>query len=127
MNAAEVAAELVAEGVKAGSKAFGIVQTYGAVLEANVKRRASLPRTGPPGPRLITGNYVRSINTQMSIGFGNPTASVGTNAPQARRLELGFTGVDSLGRNYDQPPYPHFSPAFDEIEPAFIAAIAGII
>lgn len=127
MNAAEVAAELVAEGVKAGSKAFGIVQTYGAVLEANVKRRASLPRTGPPGPRLITGNYVRSINTQMSIGFGNPTASVGTNAPQGRRLELGFTGVDSLGRNYDQPPYPHFSPAFDEIEPAFIAAIAGII
>jgi hypothetical protein len=33
--------------------------------------------------------------------------------PQARRLELGFVGADSLGRVYDQRGRPHLGPAME--------------
>jgi hypothetical protein len=125
-NANIVAAEMAAAGMAAGAKAVGVTRTYGMLLQANVRRRASLPRTGPPGPRIQTGNYVRSIGLQVGLSAGGPVAAVGSNAPQARRLELGFVGTDSLGRRYAQPPYPHYSPALDEITPLFVAAIAQI-
>lgn len=32
----------------------------------------------------------------------------------ARRIEYGFHGTDSLGRQYDQGPQPYMRPAFDE-------------
>lgn len=31
--------------------------------------------------------------------------------PQARRIELGFQGKDSLGRVFAQPPFPYLRPA----------------
>ncbi len=125
-NANAVAADLAAVGFKAGAEAVAVTRMHTMLLLANVKRRASLPRTGPPGPRIQTGNYVRSMGMRMSVGLGGPVGSVGTNAPQGRRLELGFTGTDSLGRSYAQPPYPHFGPALDEIAPLFTAAIADL-
>jgi hypothetical protein len=103
-----------------------VVVHYGALLQSEVKRNASKPRSGPPGPRLLTGNYVRSINRRTTRRADTSVTEVGSNAPQARRLELGFTGVDSLGRHYDQPPYPHYAPALEKIRPAFEAAIAAI-
>jgi hypothetical protein len=126
-NAALVAADLQALGVRAGAKAFATTRHYGMVLLSNVRRRASLPRTGPPGPRLQTGDYVRSMSVQTTLGLGGPVSTVGTNAPQARRLEFGFRGEDSLGRNYNQRPYPHWGPALDETAPAFLAAIASVV
>lgn len=39
---------------------------------------------------------------------------IGTDRPQARRLEFGFVGRDTLGRFYNQAPRPHIRPAFDE-------------
>jgi hypothetical protein len=99
-NAALVAADLQALGVRAGVKAFATTRHHGMVLLANVRRRASLPRTGPPGPRLQTGDYVRSMSVQTTMGGGGPVATAGTSAPQARRLEFGFRGEDSLGRRY---------------------------
>jgi hypothetical protein len=125
-NASLVAADLVATGVRAGAKAFVVTQTFGQILLANVRRRASLPRTGPPGPRLQTGDYVRSMSVSTTISGGGPTATAGTNAPQARRLEFGFNGTDSLGRRYTQPAYAHWGPALDEVAPAFVAAIASL-
>lgn len=125
-NANQVAAEMLAHGMAAGAKAVGITRTYGMLLQANVRRRASLPRTGPPGPRIITGNYARSLALQTGFTGGGPVARVGTNAPQGRRLELGFVGTDSIGRTYNAPPYPHFGPALDEIAPLYLAAIAAI-
>jgi hypothetical protein len=126
-NAALVAADLQALGVRAGAKAFGVTRFYGQVLLANVRRRASLPRTGPPGPRLLTGGYVRSMSVQTTMEATGPVATAGTSAPQARRLELGFRGEDSLGRRYNQRPYPHWRPALDEVAPAFMAAIAAVV
>lgn len=125
-NASQVAADLARGGIRAGAQAVAVTRMYGMLLQANVRRRASLPRTGPPGPRIQTGNYVRSISLQLGMSLAGPTATVGSNAPQARRLELGFKDTDSLGRVYDQEPYPHYGPALDEIAPLFVAAIAKL-
>lgn len=72
--------------------------------------------SGRPGPRVITGAYRRSINGQVQRTPGGARGVIGTNAPQAARLEYGFSGADRLGRVYRQPPYPHFQPALPEIE-----------
>lgn len=48
---------------------------------------------------------------------------IGSNAPHARRRELGFIGVDSLGRRYNDPGKPYLRPAFDTNQIA--AMIAG--
>lgn len=87
-------------------------QFWGHTLETKIKGRAS----GRPGPRTITGDYRRSWTTEPFGMFGGTGYIVGTNKAQARRLEYGFSGTDSLGRNYNQPPYPHVRPSTDEIE-----------
>lgn len=121
-NALAVASAIALHGDQVGVKAQRTVAHFGLLLQATVKRNASLPRTGPPGPRIQTGDYVRSIALQVGL----LQAEVGTNKPQARRLEFGFTGMDALGREYDQPPYPHFGPAVEEVTPPFTAAVFAI-
>ena len=96
---------------------------WGHRLETTIKGNAS----GRPGPRAITGNYRRSWNTQMTRHLGGAAAIVGTGAPQGRRLEMGFVGVDSLGRHYNQPPFPHVRPAMQQIEPGFVKAMREIL
>lgn len=97
-------------------KTQALVRHYGALLRTRVMAKAS----GRPGPRTITGDYRRSWQNQFSGGGGSYRSQTGTNAPQARRLEYGFNGMDSLGRVYSQPPYPHARPAFGEIKPLFV-------
>ncbi|WP_405999407.1 hypothetical protein [Streptomyces sp. NBC_00829] len=46
-----------------------------------------------------------------------------TDAPQQRRLEYGFVGVDRLGRQYRQPPFPHIEPAFRQTQSGFLDAL----
>lgn len=77
-----------------------------------------IPGTGP-GPNVGTGDYVRSMTQTNGFEGDNPVSTVWTNAPQARRLEYGFpvVMVDSLGRHFNQPPFPHWRPAAEEIEP----------
>lgn len=101
-----------------------IVTHHGQILTTRVKAKAS----GRPGPNAPTGDYRRDISMQVRReGPLRWTAEVGTNKPQGRRLEFGFHGTDSLGRFYNQPPYPHFGPAFDEVVPGFEAAIATLL
>ena len=45
---------------------------------------------------------------------GKFTGRVGSNVEYARRIELGFVDVDSLGRKYNQPPYPFLRPALEK-------------
>lgn len=72
---------------------------------------------GRPGPRKITGGYIESImvvterSSFIREGFSK---SVVSDHPAARRLELGFIGIDSMGRHYNQSPFPHWGPAMDE-------------
>lgn len=104
------------------------VMQAGLFLEGRIKGKAS----GRPGPRVRTSNYRRSWNTQrVDIPGRDSSVSVGTNAPQGRRLELGFVGVDALGRTYNQPPFPHVEPALDEsieeMEAIIAEAVDGLL
>jgi hypothetical protein len=121
-TADEVAHDLIGFGLRAVGATHAAVVTHTAILHRTVVANAS----GRPGPEAPTGDYRRSISRQVVKGGSTSEGFVGTNAPQARRLELGFTGTDSLGRSYDQPPFPHFGPAADEVRPGFEATIAAI-
>lgn len=73
--------------------------------------------SGSPGPNIQTGSYRASwFKVDMGVFRG---WKVATFAPQAARLEYGFTGTDSLGRNYAQPARPHVRPAMEKIRPLF--------
>jgi hypothetical protein len=61
-------------------------------------------------PHKGTGDLQRSITEQVTQEGPNVVGRVGTNAPHARRLELGFTGTDSAGRTYRQGPRPFMQP-----------------
>ncbi|WP_329047164.1 HK97 gp10 family phage protein [Streptomyces sp. NBC_01422] len=87
------------------------VRHTGELGRARIRGNAS----GRPGPNVITGAYRNSWETQtMRLPYG-ALCTIGTNAPQGRRLEFGFVGPDSLGRVYNQPPFPHVGPAIDYI------------
>ena len=112
-DSTRVAADLSALGLQGAQAMRHLVNMLGARAVARVKANAS----GRPGPRRIHGNYTRSMNVQYeSDGTDVYAAVVGTNAPQARRLEYGFVGYDSLGRYYHQGPLPHWRPMADEME-----------
>jgi hypothetical protein len=87
------------------------VQHTGVLGKARISGNAS----GRPGPNVITGAYRNSWQTEnRHIPYG-AECTIGTNAPQGRRLEFGFVGTDSLGRSYNQPPFPHVQPALPYI------------
>lgn len=122
-NASDVAKAIAAKGGPSTLTAVrSTTEHYGMVLQRRVMARAS----GRPGPRVITGDYRRSITRSgVYVVAGAIGVEVSTNRPQAWRLEKGFTGTDSAGRVYDQPPYEHFSPAFHETEHEYLAGLAA--
>lgn len=75
---------------------------------------------------IVTSNLKNSINyatadmqSDISDTDGQPLeqpdkgiVKVGTTVEYARRVELGFIGQDSLGRNYNQPAKPYLRPIF---------------
>ncbi|MFF6903511.1 HK97 gp10 family phage protein [Streptomyces hydrogenans] len=72
--------------------------------------------SGRPGPNVITGRYRSSWTaTGRLIPYG-AECTITTDRSQDYRLEFGFVGVDSLGRRYNQPPFPHVGPAIPIIE-----------
>jgi len=116
----DVAARLLALAGRKEAAVIATVRLHALLLETRVKANAS----GRPGPRVITGDYRRSINSQFEHTATSYGGTVGTNAPQARRLENGFVGPDRLGRVYNQPPFPHFAPALTSIRPQFERGLA---
>ena len=111
----------------------GAVQTQvlmAAVVEKTAVDLAALTQqnaSGRPGPNAPTGDYRGSWRVEpVRDGADEVSRSVGTDRPQARRLEYGFVGADSLGRVYDQQPYPHHGPALDVIEPQWHAAMEAV-
>jgi hypothetical protein len=85
----------------------------GALGVARIRQNAS----GRPGPNVITGRYRASWRSETrGIPYG-AECTIGTNAPQGRRLEFGFWDMtDSIGRHFFQPPFPHVQPALGLIE-----------
>jgi hypothetical protein len=73
--------------------------------------------SGRPGPNVITGMYRSSWETVTRHIAVGAKVTIGTRAPQGRRLEFGFYDmVDSLGRRFFQPPFPHVGPAVPRME-----------
>lgn len=123
-NAVTVARELAAAAAVTHAAVRAVVRSEGTAFQTKVKANAS----GRPGPRAQTGDYRRSIGLQVREGVASITAEVGTNAPQGRRLEFGYWGLlDSLGRMFHQPAYPHFGPAADDMEHRFPAAVESTV
>lgn len=100
-----------------------VVRSNGQELLAATRDAAS----HAPGPEVITGYYVSTI--QMDVeGRGEATqANVWTDAPFGARLEYGYSGTDSAGRYAFSEPHPHFSLAFAQIEPKFIADMESLM
>jgi hypothetical protein len=67
-------------------------------------------------PNIVTGTLRRSIRSTGVVKLaGGWTTTVGPTAVYGRRVELGFSGRDSLGRQYNQPAYPYFGPGVKEV------------
>ncbi|MFD5878504.1 hypothetical protein [Streptomyces yangpuensis] len=122
-TAEDLSAALTQAASRVGPAAAAAVQAEAMVLQALIQANAS----GRPGPNAPTGRYRASWQVTIHpLGHG-ATAMVGTFAPQARRLELGFTGADALGRVYAQPPFPHVAPALAVLQPTFPARLATAV
>ena len=99
------------------------IQHVGQVGVARIKANAS----GRPGPNVITGRYRASWRSETrGIPYG-AQCTLGTTEPQGRRLEFGFVGPDSLGRIYNQPPFPHVQPALGLIGDTLRAEMRAVV
>lgn len=96
------------------------MERLGLSLQTKIMGNAS----GRPGPNVITGAYRNSWSTKAVSSGSVIMVVVGTNAPQGNRLEHGFAGADSRGRNYSQPPFPHVEPAVVEMQQEMIDTLA---
>lgn len=85
------------------------------------KQRRTRARKGKPsrvmgwregGPGVLTGFLRNSIQVRQDHATGRGwETTVHPSGPYYRRLELGFKGRDSIGRQYNQPAYPFMRPA----------------
>ncbi len=107
----------------------------GPAIARGVKHTATLGQarirgnaSGRPGPNVITGDYRSSwqATPPRRLPYG-AMCTLGTDEPQGRRLEFGFVGIDSLGRHYNQPPFPHVQPALPFIEDTLRASMRGAV
>lgn len=91
---------------------------------ARIRQNAS----GRPGPNVITGAYRASWRSETRGIPHGAECTIGTNAPQGRRLEFGFWDMtDSIGRHFFQPPYPHVQPAIGHIEDALREQMSAVV
>lgn len=82
--------------------------------------RPGEPHVGGNKPDVVSGMLRRSIRVETAHreGRGVWFLRVGPTAPYGRRIERGFVGVDSLGRRYNQRPFPYLHPALRKSVPA---------
>ena len=88
---------------------------------------------------VVTGNLRDHIHAEQTVDAperqvyavtpADPAANdVGFDPPYARRIEYGFIGQDSLGRNFHQAAQPYMRPAYDAKQGEARAAIKeGVI
>jgi hypothetical protein len=78
-------------------------------------------------PKVVSGRLKQSWNHVVIRRKNRVIGRVGTDVVYDPRLELGFVGRDSLGRNYNQAPRPHIRPAFEETKRKAAKALVRII
>ena len=105
------------EGLLAGAEEV----VKAARLQFNGQHPPGTARTaGGNRPQSVSENLKGSIHrTGMpnEVTRGVWTAEVGPTMVYARRIELGFKGADSLGRVYNQRPYPYMRPGLRVASP----------
>ncbi|MCI3279092.1 hypothetical protein [Streptomyces cylindrosporus] len=118
MTPDELADRLEHAAMKIGPAVQKGVKHTATVGAARIRGNAS----GRPGPNVISGDYRNSWQPApvVPLPYG-AMCTIGTDRPQGRRLEWGFVGTDSLGRSYDQPPFPHVEPAIGFIGETLLA------
>lgn len=108
-------------------KLLGWAERTGVIVENRAKSLVGTP--GPPHsspgepPRRISGALQASIGHQVVTQGELVGVAVYAGTPYALRLELGFFGVDSLGRRYSQAPRPFLRPALIESRSDILAAM----
>ncbi|MET8585743.1 HK97 gp10 family phage protein [Streptomyces collinus] len=117
MTPEELATRLEHAAAKIGPAIQKGVRHTGELGIARIRGNAS----GRPGPNVVTGAYRSSWRAETRALKYGATCTIGTSLPYGRRLEFGFTGTDSIGRYYDQPPFPHVQPALGFIEQTLMA------
>lgn len=122
IGATELAGEFTATGAWATQRSWGLAYQFGKMLIEVAQQHAS----GRPGPNIVSGEYVGSFYFDVVSYDGSAGFYAGSDAPQAMRLEYGFVGTDSRGRIYNQPPYPHWGPAIDEVAPLYEAELYAL-
>ncbi|BCK74007.1 hypothetical protein Srufu_079600 (plasmid) [Streptomyces libani subsp. rufus] len=115
MTPDQLADRLEAAAHRIGPAIAHSVQHAAELGRAQIKGHAS----GRPGPNVITGQYRNSWQIETRRLPHGAQCTIGTMEPYGRRLEFGFVGADSLGRVYNQPPFPHVQPSL----PAMTAAL----
>lgn len=124
MNLDDLASRLDGAADQIGDVTERRMRHVATVGVARIRQNAS----GRPGPNVITGRYRASWRSETRGIPNGAECTIGTDAPQGRRLEFGFVGPDSLGRVYNQPPFPHVQPALGFIEDTLheqMRAVAG--
>ncbi|MFJ5294549.1 HK97 gp10 family phage protein [Streptomyces sp. NPDC088348] len=112
MTPEELADRLDAAADRTGPAVRRAVQQAGTTGRDLIRVNAS----GRPGPNVVTGQYRASWQTSTRAIPDGAICTIGTRAPQGRRLEFGFWDMtDSIGRHFFQPPFPHVQPALPAI------------
>jgi hypothetical protein len=122
-EALQAASEVALVGLKA--RTTQAVRDFSSMLVERIQTAAS----GRPGPNIVTGNLYGSFIIDRTIGDadGWGVATIGTEVPYSRRLELGFYGTDSLGRSYSQQPYPFFGRAIEGSVDEFLTVMRNAV
>jgi hypothetical protein len=118
--AAKAAADAMATTFIRSAKQYATGPARGAGRERRTRKKNGQPsrtlswRQGGPG--VVSGFLRNSIQVRQSSAYGIAgwQDTVHPSGPYYRRLELGFVGRDSIGRRYNQPPYPYMRPARDD-------------
>lgn len=74
-------------------------------------------------PRVVTSRLRTSITNNVSREGRQIVGRVGTNVKYGRRLELGFSGTDSRGRNINQAARPYLRPSLVETLPRLVGIL----
>lgn len=120
MDLADLGPRLERAADRVGPEVNRTVQQQARLARAMIRWNAS----GRPGPNIISGDYFDSWGPAQPFAVPDGGgAMLGTDRPQARRLEYGFMErYDVLGRYYEQPPFPHVEPAVNELSEEYVDA-----
>lgn len=108
--------KLVREITKVGLNKSGVLLVGDVRKRLNIgvgRSGGKVTQRSKPGeaPRKDTNTLFKSINHRVEESGKDILLKIGANVPYAARLEFGFVGTDSRGRQINQAPRPFLRPA----------------